>query len=223
MRDDGLAGSIAHLMAGAAERAAGALGKLLNREIWVRSSQLYYGDWPEPLADSLRTYDRPVSMRQVAFGTESLTVSLLLDQNQLGGLLDLLMGRHGAARLPELDSALDGASLDSCEADSLKETINIVTGCCVSVLGQHLGLVGVSMPGIIWSASLADRLAQLLPDRESICGKSRLGVRANPLEMDLMMSVFRSAQDGFRPAAGVREASAAPAGVRPEGARRGRN
>ncbi len=211
MRDDAVARNLEQLMEAASARASVALSQLLNGEIRVRCCRLYHADWREALLESLNGRDHLVTVSQTAFGKEPVTVSLAIDYSLIGSMLDLLLGRHGAAPLPESDEP--AAPFDPCEIDALKEAANIVTGTCIAVLEHELGLTGVSLPSFGEQLSPADRVYRLLPDPQSICINSRLTASARPLEIVLMMSIAGPAERSAAAASGDATPAAAPEDV----------
>jgi chemotaxis protein CheY-P-specific phosphatase CheC len=222
MRNDGLDGNLGPLMAIAAGRAADALSRLVNREIQVKCSRVSRGEWREALLGDLRGHENLTWISQVAFGSEPMSVSMVIDEARANTLLDMLLGRHGAATLAELEAAAGLAErpsslkhLDSCEIDALKETINIMTGCCVEVLAQELGLTSVSLPAVVPEAPVAGRVSALPPEKQSKRRASQPQSAGGPLEIKLMLSVARPG--GVEAAAQLTITAAPPA---PQRARR---
>lgn len=225
MGGENTAKNLEQLMVAAANRASDALGELLNDEIRIAHSQVYDGNWPEALSDRLKGRENLLTISQTAFGAEPMKVSLVIERKRVGCLLDLLMGRHGDSDLLGFGAAgLDDARLDPTEIDALKETANIVTGSCVSVLGRELGLTGMSLPSLAPQSSLAERVYWLLPDAQSLCAQSLLKTRSHPLEMELMMSIVcpRNIGATARNTNGSARAAAVPPRVRHSAARQER-
>jgi hypothetical protein len=202
MRYDGVARNLEQLMAATADRAAYALGRLLNAEVRVSCCRLYHGDRREALTESLQGRGALVRVSQTAFGAETIEVSIVIEESRIRHMLDLLMGRHGASLLPLVEPVLqNGARFDPFEIDALKETANIVTGSCIAVLGGELGLTGCSLPSMAAEMPLADTVCSLLPRVTSMCVTARLKASAHALEIVLMISIAGPAASAARPAA----------------------
>ncbi len=213
MRDYNLTTNLEQLLAAAAVNAAGALSRLLNDEVQVRYSRVYYGDWREALLESFHGRGNLLALSQTAFGVETMTVSLVVEEDYVDRLLDMLMGRRGGFRAAVLDAdAPDGERFLSCEIDALKEATNVVTCICMQALSGQLDPTGVSLPSVLPEMSLVDRVCWLLPDAQAICAKSRFRASALPLEIELTMSIVQPPESGA-------SVSSSPATVLP-GARR---
>jgi chemotaxis protein CheY-P-specific phosphatase CheC len=223
MSGNGAAGGIEQLMAAAAVSAADALSRLLNHQIQVGSSRLYRGDQTGALMDHLRGRDRLLTVSQTAYGADSMKVSLVVEDNHACCLVDMLMGRHGGSRQPNVagdePDSLDCAAnpnpgFDFGEIDALKEAANIVAGSCAAVLAPELGLERMSLPSIVQPPSLSDRVGWFLPDDRSMCAESRLKSLVGSLELELMMSISRLGQ-GVESSTPSADVTSKDAGARP--------